>query len=562
MKKVASLVLIIAAVFIIVTILFITSSGSVDPISQGESITITDGWICSWEGSADTFELSLPGTAAGGYAGRTLHLTNTLPVRFFNNPCLMFRTSEQYMTVYLNGMRIYRFIPENPRRAPGSMYHFINLPAGYESGTLEIFLTSSLNQFSGVVNEVRVGSITSHILYILQQGSVGLILSVVAIILGLILFTFYLSMYFSGYNHPGILYLGFFVVFSGLWMCCESRALELFIRNPMLIMCVAFMSQYLAPIPILAFVIDTFKPKYSHWLKRFLYIFAAHFAVTSILYLFNMIEFYDTAILFHSLLVCCVVIVMLTAVTEMRRGRKSAKLFFMGCIVLCLTICADVLRYYFLSLPWVVKPVIYQYGIFIFMVTTTAALAQHIFLTREEKIGHDILMSLAFTDTLTGFNNRRSFDERMAAINEEIDSYSSIHLVILDINGLKQVNDTLGHREGDQLIVAGSRLINETLGNLGEIFRIGGDEFVALITNIESYFIQIELDNLNKKIAAFNENGAVFQISIAYGFSSYNKGQDKDLHDVFVRADKSMYICKENQKGRIITAGKTNHTER
>ena len=51
------------------------------------------------------------------------------------------------------------------------------------------------------------------------------------------------------------------------------------------------------------------------------------------------------------------------------------------------------------------------------MIASTA-LAHNTFITREEKIGHDILMSLAFTDTLTGFKNRRSFDERIAAINE------------------------------------------------------------------------------------------------------------------------------------------------
>ena len=399
-----------------------------------------------------------------------------------------------------------------------------------------------------MVNEVRIGSITSHILYIIKLGSIGLFLAVVAIMLGFIMFAFFLSMRASGSWHPNILYLAFFVILSGCWMSAESRTVEVFIRNPLLITCVSFMSQYLAPIPLLAFVISTFKPKHANWLTGFLHIFAAHFLVATMLYLAGRIEFYDTAIIFHSLLASCLVVFVYSAITEMRRGRKSAKLFFLGCILLSISIAADVLRYYFLSLPWVVKPVIYQYGLFIFIITTTASLAHHIFLTHEEKISHDILMSLAFTDTLTGFKNRRSFDERIAAINEKLDSYSSIHLVILDINGLKKVNDTFGHREGDQLIIDGSRLIKETLGQLGEIFRIGGDEFVVLVTNIEPYFIQVELDTLNKKIAAFNESGATFHMSIAYGLASFNKEHDKDLNDVFERADKSMYICKENQK--------------
>jgi len=548
-NKIASLLSALAALFIIAAIIIVSSVGSVNPISKDESLTISHGWTCSWVDSDDTITISLPGTVADGYAGRTLHLTNTLPVRFFDRPSLMIRTSEQRAAVHLNGIPIYEFVPGDPQRAPGSMYHFISLPSGYEGGRLDIFLSSPLNQFSGVANEVRIGSITAHILYILKQGSIGLFLAVVAIMLGFIMLAFYLSMYFSGSRHPSILYLALFVILSGCWMCSESRALELFIRNPMLIMCIAFMSQYLAPIPLLSFVIDTYRPKYSHWLKRFQYIFAAHFFASSILYMLGRIEFYDTAILYHSLLACSIVILVLTAFTEMRRSNKSVRLFFLGCILLSISICADILRYYFRTLPWVVKPVIYQYGLFIFMIATVAALAHNTFITREEKIGHDILMSLAFTDTLTGFKNRRSFDERIAAINERLDAYSSVHMVILDINGLKNVNDTFGHREGDQLIVQGARLIKETLGQLGEIFRIGGDEFVVLSTNIEPYFIQVELDTLNKKISAFNESAPTFELSIAYGLASFIKDHDKDLHDVFERADKSMYICKENQKG-------------
>lgn len=550
---------VLAAVIVSVPIFLISSSGGILPISQDKAIILSDGWLCSWEDTDETVRLRLPAKAEGGYAGRILHLTNILPGRTFRNPSLMLRTSEQRLSVYLNGNPIYEFLPKDPGRAPGSMYHIINLPAGYEGSRLDIYLSSPLNQFSGLVNEVRIGCITSHILFILKQSFINLLLSVVAIVLGLIMLVFFVSMYYSGSRHVSILYLSLFVILSGVWLCCESRALELFVRNPRLIMCVTFMAQYLAPIPLLAFVIDIFRPKYTNWLKQFLILFTAHFFVASILYLLKIIEFYDSVVLFHTVLVCCIIIVVLTAIHEIRRGKRGITLFFLGCIALCIAICADVIRYYFRPLPWVTKPVIYQFGLFVFIIATVAALAQHIFVTREEKISHDILMSLAFTDTLTGFMNRRSFDERMEAINKELDNYSSIHLVILDINNLKQVNDTLGHREGDQLIVAGARLIKETLGNLGEVFRIGGDEFVVLATNIEPYFIQVELDTLNKKIAAFNEQDMPFKLSIAYGLGSYNREQDKDLHDVFVRADKSMYICKENQKGSH-HAGKQNKT--
>lgn len=542
----------LAAFFIIAAVIFISTLGNASPISVDEAISITEGWACSWLDSHETAIKEIPSIIPGGYAGRTLHISNTLPSMSFFSPSLMIRTSQQHVTVLLNSVPIYEFTPGNPGKAPGSMYHFITLPSGYEGGRLDIYLSSPLDQFSGIINEVRIGPITSHILYILNMGSTTLFLAAVAITLGFILLAFYLSMYSDGSRHSGILHMALFIILSGLWMCSESRTIKLFVRNPLLIMCTSFMSQYLAPVPFIAFVVNTYNPRHSKWLKAFMYIFAINFLILSGLYLLGLAEFFSTAVLFHATLLFCVAIFILTAFNEMRRGKKSARSFFLGCILLCLSICADIFRYYFLFPRWVVKPIIYRYGLFIFIITTSASMAHHIFVTHEEKVSHDILLSLAFTDTLTGFKNRRSFDDRMADINENLDSYSSVHLVILDINGLKKVNDTLGHREGDQLIIEVARLIRETLGHLGEIFRIGGDEFVALITNIEPYFIRVELETLNKKIEAFNEGEAPFRLSIAYGLATYSREHDRNLHDVFERADKTMYICKENQKGMQI----------
>lgn len=540
--------LIIVMTVIIVLVLWASFQYACNPFTLEKSITMSGGWECNWEGSHDTTMMSFPGSVMGGYAGRYLHISNTLTMENFSNPCLFLRTSEQNVKVYINKSPIYEYVRNGSDRSPGSMYHFINLPNNYIGGKLDIYLMSPLTQYSGVVNEIRVGSSISHMMYVLDKSSLELVLAVTITLVGFILFFFFLAMALSGSRYVNILYLSLYIILSGLWMSSESRALELFIQNPRLILSLAFIGQYLAPIPLIAFIIKTYKLKRSAWLEYFIWIFSAYFIITSTLYLIERVEFINTLVFFHILLAACIIMVSFISIGEIRAGNKNIKLFFVGLTLLCLSIFVDMISFYFSSTPWLSSNSFYQLGVFLFIVITIASLAQHMFMTRDEQISHDILLSLAFKDTLTGFGNRTSFDERVISINSNLDAYSSIHMIIMDINGLKAVNDNFGHKEGDRLIMDGARLVNETLGRLGELFRIGGDEFAIIIIDVEPYFIHVEVESLNKLIASYNESQNTFQVSIAYGIDTFNKGHDKDLHSVFVKADRAMYICKENQK--------------
>ncbi len=92
---------------------------------------------------------------------------------------------------------------------------------------------------------------------------------------------------------------------------------------------------------------------------------------------------------------------------------------------------------------------------------------------------------LAHLDYLTGLPNRRACEKELIRIEKELPAGQDAMLYIVDVNGLKHTNDTFGHRAGDDLIVAAARALKEAFGDSGECFRIGGDEFVALLTGPE-----------------------------------------------------------------------------
>ena len=150
--------------------------------------------------------------------------------------------------------------------------------------------------------------------------------------------------------------------------------------------------------------------------------------------------------------------------------------------------------------------------------------------------------TMANKDSLTGVRNKRAYQNEEKALNEKIASgeISEFALVVFDINDLKIVNDTQGHKAGDELIKKASSIICNIFKH-SPVFRIGGDEFAVICQGDDYQFIgelMAKMDTSNHKTP-----------KIAYGMARYEgKGC---VCDVFERADQNMYknkvMLKENR---------------
>jgi diguanylate cyclase (GGDEF)-like protein len=110
-------------------------------------------------------------------------------------------------------------------------------------------------------------------------------------------------------------------------------------------------------------------------------------------------------------------------------------------------------------------------------------------------------------------------------------------VAVCDVNGLKHVNDTLGHKAGDAYIRAASAMICEIFKH-SPVYRIGGDEFAVYLTG-RDYERRAELmQQLHDRSAA---NIAGGEVVVAGGLSDFRPGEDRDIHTVFARADGRMY---------------------
>ena len=162
-----------------------------------------------------------------------------------------------------------------------------------------------------------------------------------------------------------------------------------------------------------------------------------------------------------------------------------------------------------------------------------------------EKANSNNFRNMANTDSLTGVRNKHAYSEAEKYLNQKIrqNEIDKLALVVCDINGLKIVNDTLGHAAGDKLIKEACSLICEHFTH-GAVYRIGGDEFVVILQD-KGFDTMLEvIDDINR---AIEESIKKKEVVIAIGYSELTK-QDQLVHDVFERADKMMYQRKQELK--------------
>ena len=156
--------------------------------------------------------------------------------------------------------------------------------------------------------------------------------------------------------------------------------------------------------------------------------------------------------------------------------------------------------------------------------------------------------NVAFTDHLTHVKNKTAYSRAILGLHEEM-SHGPVKfgLVMFDLNDLKHINDSYGHEHGDEYIVNSCRLICRVFKH-SPVYRVGGDEFVALLTGGElenCHALIAELDAATAESASAEKPWE--RLSIAKG-AAYSTPNDTAPEDVFVRADRAMYADKRRIK--------------
>jgi len=182
----------------------------------------------------------------------------------------------------------------------------------------------------------------------------------------------------------------------------------------------------------------------------------------------------------------------------------------------------------------------------------------------ERKKMEERLRSLSITDDLTGLYNRRGFltfaDHHIKAAERRKEQ---VLLILLDLDGLKQINDAYGHNVGDQALIDAAGVLKQTFRNSDVTARISGDEFVALTTDSDGNGEDSIRRRIHENLDRHNSKGTrPYHLSFSFGIANFDPRVPSSIDRLLVKADELMYDEKnkkdDGSKGKVLNFNSLN----
>jgi two-component system, cell cycle response regulator len=185
------------------------------------------------------------------------------------------------------------------------------------------------------------------------------------------------------------------------------------------------------------------------------------------------------------------------------------------------------------------------------MVELQLSLAQRV---AELEQAQETLRNLSLTDELTGLYNRRGFfalaDQYLKTARR---AKREVSLVYIDMDDLKVINDTFGHREGSRALQEIADVLRSTFRSSDIMARIGGDEFVILETYAQPNEAQSSVSRLRDNLRQLNaETGRAYQLSLSVGVAQVDRDEVPTIDALLTRGDGLMYEEKRNKRRRQV----------
>lgn len=156
----------------------------------------------------------------------------------------------------------------------------------------------------------------------------------------------------------------------------------------------------------------------------------------------------------------------------------------------------------------------------------------------ERRAAEEKMTYFSMHDPLTGLYNRTYFEEEMRKLEKE--QYSNVGLIMCDVDGLKLINDSMGHDQGDSLLIAAANVIKNCFRSSDIVARVGGDEFAVLLPFASQDVMEEAYQRLQTSASSLNQSWHGLPLSLSIGLAMRTDASMK-LSEVFKEADNNMY---------------------
>lgn len=480
--------------------------------------------------------------------------TIRVPLIHNSSETMMFYTTHSDVSVYVEKERIYTVstnLSENTFQAVRSnRWDQFSVEKAYEGKRLRVVLKTPYKSVAERAPLFLLGNELDIVIMELKAALLSIFLAFAVFACGIAMCIYYVFSGKSRLKNYRTIYLGIFSAFIGFWFLINIPIVQFLIGNYMMLEYISYLIFGMLPIPFILFEKQIVAQKFG-WLLSLIAVYIMLVQTGRVV--LQMTGYMDLKVsqtIIHVVILLSIVMFILLGIVNMYVNRESEKSLISRVNVIFLLVIAagsgiDILTYYIY--PQGGKEFnCSKFALLLYIVSLVYATMKE---TEELVQKAQDAERLAYTDELTGLNNRTAYNEAV----EKIDLTKGVHTVFMcDLNNLKKCNDTMGHHWGDTYIKISAGIIQESFDDIGRAYRIGGDEFCIISDVDDPEQIQAAYDKLAYRVEEYNTGTSVIEIGIAVGYARYDANIDKNLEDTRIRADQRMYLNKEMIKNKKI----------
>ncbi|MBP3339231.1 MAG: diguanylate cyclase [Lachnospiraceae bacterium] len=479
----------------------------------------------------------------------------TFPTDMDYNAALGFHSIHQHVSVKIKENETYTEIYEFSRPksklgfgyTPGHAYNIIDNIYEYAGKDFLIQLYSPYGISYEDIPNFIIGSNTNIVLYGLKESSLVLCSSFIIFLLGI--FSLFIFVIFKKYIIRGdltLLYAGIFSIVVSIWTINEQPIMSYFLNNSILTAYLSYISLLLVAPSIYLFFRELCKTKENPIWDISLIISYLNLIIHTFLHILNIADFKECLPTIQIVfLVTAIVIFIYSAYITFKKRTTDGWINFI-CVI-----CLYIGYFLYLYSYYTDQTNKLYYGstfiiIYLIVIITLYIRKSITYMIKSDQA--EFYENLAYKDSLTNLFNRLAYDTAIANVDVKKASYI---IVIFDLNNLKHFNDVYGHTIGDTYIIDSSAMIKQAFADLGNVYRIGGDEFCIIMEDKSIFQYETATRTLDTLTYNYNKVSDVLKINIAYGYAQYDKSIDRDIYETRNRADAMMYekkfFMKQNQ---------------
>jgi diguanylate cyclase (GGDEF)-like protein len=490
----------------------------------------------------------------GTHKGDVIILSRNIdPLYELASPTLMFESRFSAWKLRFGGAELYNHYYDrvDKKHFIGCETNYVNIPASSGTVLLEIELYVAEDGAYGFYEPPVIGNYINVILYTVYKYLFIFLASTFLITFGIMFFAITIGFRSTLPEIRMQTFSSLLFIDLGIWFLTQFNLLSIFVNTHGHETELEYFSLYLV-VPLMYLVIGSMQD----YLKNKVFIaFASISTIVALgpilLHTFNIGHINNYLMLYqiNGLVLVVFMAVMLLIDRKKNHLTSSQKIQIAGQGILGASFVFNVFFYYMevagIYEQIMISKIIVPLGALTMVFATLINYYIYISESYARKKENASLAYLAYADGLTGLANRSKYEKYMKELNKDENDYC---IVSIDLNDLKKVNDKGGHLAGDKYLSEFARILKNCVNDNGFIARIGGDEFVLVLTGNKMKLADSIMQEVNGELEKMNAADKSYRRSAAYGYAFRLELSGSTFNQIYLLADERMYKMKAQMK--------------